>query len=317
MGLEIPAKKNNLVSKYYFLEQQPYIIPYYKEINEFLASINSEFRTLNPLFFCLTLQANSKTDTYKTAFKKDFYYVGLVTNAGNTKITYDNTNVTHLNSFLVFQSPGLLYSFMRDRAASGYLIYFKKELFSFFKPNFEEQFPMFDLLHTNFFKLNQIKFASFEPHFQAVFSAYQNTSENQMLASLKLLTLLYQLKEHTKTVNQVEESFNSSQHLLLQKFVQLVNNFYLEKRTIDQYANLLSVTSNHLSQTIKQVSGKNALTFINERIMSEAKSMIQFSKLDIAEIAYQLHFSDSSNFGKFFKKHADVTPVEYRKLHLK
>jgi AraC family transcriptional regulator, transcriptional activator of pobA len=55
------------------------------------------------------------------------------------------------------------------------------------------------------------------------------------------------------------------------------------------------------------------LGFINDRLMAEAKSMIQFSNLDIAEIAYQLDFSDASNFGKFFKKNAHVTPVEYRK----
>jgi AraC family transcriptional regulator, transcriptional activator of pobA len=297
------------------LEQQPYIIPYYKEINEFLQSINSDFRTSNPLFFCFPLQANSRTDRYKTGFKKDFYYIGLVTNAGTTKITYDTTNVTNLNSFLVFQSPGLIYSFLRDPKASGYLIYFKKDLFSFFKPNFEEQFPMFDLLHTNFFKLNEQKFKKFEPHFQDVFLAYENIADNQMLSPIKLLALLYQLKEFTKTIIQVEESFHSPQQILLQKFIQLVNNFYLDKRTIDEYADLLAVTPNHLSQSIKHISGKNALSYINERIMTEAKSMIQFSNLDIAEIAYQLHFSDSSNFGKFFKKHADVTPLEFRKLN--
>ena len=90
----------------------------------------------------------------------------------------------------------------------------------------------------------------------------------------------------------------------------------MDKRAIDEYADLLSVTANHLSQTLKHVSGKNALSFINERIMTEAKSMIRFSNLDIAEITYQLHFTDASNFGKFFKKLADITPVEYRKLHL-
>jgi AraC family transcriptional regulator, transcriptional activator of pobA len=295
------------------LEQQPYIIPYYKEINEFLASINSGFSSQNPDFFCLPLEANSSTDTYKTAFKRDFYYVGLVTNAGNTKITYDATSVTDLNSFLVFQSPGLLYSFMRDPKANGYLIYFKKDLFSFFKPVFENEFPMFDVLHTNFFKLNQTKFTTFEAYFKEVFSAYYNINDKQNIASIYLLTLLYQLKEFTKTVNQVEESFKSPQHILFQKFTQLVNHYYIEKRTIDEYADLLSVSSNYLSKSIKLASRTNALSFINERIITEAKSMIQFSNLDIAEIAYQLHFSDSSNFGKFFKKHTSVSPLEYRK----
>jgi AraC family transcriptional regulator, transcriptional activator of pobA len=295
------------------MQQKNFSVPLYKNINDFLASIHSTFRTTNDDFFCLPLQPNSSTDTYKTAFKRDFYYVGLVTNAGVTTITYDATSVTDLNSFLVFQSPGLLYSFNRDKAANGYLIYFKKELFSFFKPLFENEFPMFDMLHTNFFKLNQAKFAIFEPHFKDVFVAYENATDKHNIAAVKLLALLYQLKEFTKTFNQVEESFKTAQQILLQKFVQLINNFYIEKRTIEEYADLLSVTPNHLSQSVKLASGKNALSFINDRIMVEAKSMIQFSRLDIAEIAYQLDFSDTSNFGKFFKKYADVTPVEYRK----
>ncbi len=296
-------------------KESQFNIPSYKEINDFLESINSDSRTSNPNFFCLRLQASSKIKSYKTPFKKDFYYVGLVTNAGNTKITYDATNVTNLNSFLVFQAPHLLYSFLRDNTANGYLIYFKKELFTFFKPNLEDEFQMFDLLQTNFFKLNQLKFKEFEPLFQEVFSAYEKDTDKHKIASIKLLLLLYQLAIFTKTFNQVEESFKTPQHILLQKFTQLVNNFYIEKRTVDEYAELLSVSSNHLSQSIKIASGKNALSFINQRIMTEAKSMIQFSDLDITEIAYQLHFSDASNFGKFFKKYSSLSPVEFRKQY--
>lgn len=295
------------------MQETKYKIPFYIEINEFLSSINSDFRTSNPDFFCLRLKPSSTTNKYKAPFKKDFYYIGLVTDAGTTKITYDATNVTNLNSFLVFQAPHLLYSFLRDKSANGYLIYFKKDLFSFFKPNFEDEFPMFDLLHTNFFKLNQSKFKDFEPHFQEVFSAYENNNDNYKIAAIKLLLLLYQLAAFAKTFSQVEESFKTPQHILFQKFSQLVNNFYIEKRTIDEYAELLSISPNHLSKSVKLASGKNALSFINERIMTEAKSMITHSQLDISEIAYQLHFSDSSNFGKFFKKYANVSPLEYRK----
>jgi AraC family transcriptional regulator, transcriptional activator of pobA len=237
------------------MQQKNFSIPQYKNINDFLASINSSFRTKNDNFFCLPLHPNSQTDTYKTAFKRDFYYVGLVTNAGDTTITYDATSVTDLNSFLVFQSPGLLYSFNRDPRASGYLMYFKKEIFTFFKPVFENEFPMFDILHTNFFKLNKDKFAAFEPHFKDVFAAYENATDKHNIAAIKLLALLYQLKEFTKTFNQVEDSFKTLQQILLQKFIQLINHFYLEKRTIEEYADLLSVTPNHLSQSVKLASG--------------------------------------------------------------
>ena len=290
-------------------------IPFYKEINDFLKSIPSNYETKNPNFFCLRLKENEgSVSNYKPPFRKDFYFIALVSNAGKTKITYDHTNVTRLNSFLVFQSPGLLYSFYRDHSANGYLIYFKKECLSFFKPDFEKEFPFFNILHTNFFKFNEAKFHEFAPHFEEVFLAYENINDHQnRIAAIKFLALLYQLKEYTNAFRQWEEGFTSAQQILLQKFIQLVNNFYIEKRTIEDYAAMLHVTPNYLSQSVKSASGKNALSYINNRLLSEAKSLIQFTDFDIAEIAYQLNFSDPANFGKFYKKHTGQTPIEFRK----
>lgn len=290
-------------------------IPFYQEINDFLKSIPADYRTNNPHFYCLRLKENEGSiNNYKPPFRKNFYFIALVSNAGKTKITYDNTNVTELNSFLVFQAPGLMYSFYRDNTANGYLIYFKKECFSFFKPDFEKEFPFFDILHTNFFKLNQSRFREFAPYFEEVFTAYESTQDNHhKLASVKLLALLYQLKDFTNAFKQWEEGFTTPQQILLKKFIQLVNNFYIEKRTIEDYAHMLNVTPNYLSQSVKSASDKNALSYINDRLLDEAKSIIQFTDLDISEIAYQLNFSDPANFGKFFKKHMNQTPLEFRK----
>jgi AraC family transcriptional regulator, transcriptional activator of pobA len=292
------------------------LIPFYQQINDFLQSFSSGYQTNNPNLYCLRLAENQPNMLqYKPPFKKDFYFIGLVNNAGRTKITYDNTSVTDLNNFLVFQSPGLLYSFFRDETAKGYLIYFKKECFSFFKPEFEKEFPFFDLLHTNFFKLNQARFKEFAPLFEEVFTAYEQNDKAHTIAALKLLALLYLLKDFSIAFNQWEQGFTTPQQSLLKKFIQLINNYYLEKRTIEEYAELLFITPNHLSQAIKQASGKNALSFINERIMVEAKSIIQYTDFDMAQVAWQLNFSDPTHFGKFFKRYAGQTPLEYRKAH--
>lgn len=291
-------------------------IPYYREINDFLASISPRHRTGTPDLYCLRLHPDEPDmATYKPPFRKDFYFIALVSNAGKTTISFDSTQVSTLNAFLVFQSPGLLYSFHRDPSANGYLIYFKKDCFSFFKPGLEAEFPFFSLLNTHFIKLNETRFAEFTPLFEDVFQAAETAAPDisGKLVPVKLLGLLYQLKSYTQAFAQWEEGFTAPQQLLLNRFIQLVNNFYLEKRTIGEYANLLNVTPNHLSQTIKSASGRNALSFISERLASEAKSMIQFSGLDIAEIAYRLQFSDPANFGKFFKKNTGFSPLEFRK----
>jgi AraC family transcriptional regulator, transcriptional activator of pobA len=268
------------------MSSNKFSIPIYNEINDFLASIPTDLRTKNPNFYCFKLNAfEGSTVNYKPPFKKDFYFISLITNAGDTKITYDATSVTDLNSFLVFQSPGLLYSFMRDNRANGYLIYFKKEAFSFYKPDFENEFPFFNMIHSNFYKLNREKFDTFAPHFTEVVNAFETCGDNKYtIATMKLLVLLHQLKDFTTTMTEWEQSFTSPQQILFQKFMQLVNNFYLEKRTIEEYADMLFITPNHLSQSVKLIANKNALSFINERIITEAKSMIQFSKLGISEI---------------------------------
>jgi AraC-like DNA-binding protein len=78
---------------------------------------------------------------------------------------------------------------------------------------------------------------------------------------------------------------------------------------------LLSVTANYLSQSVKQVSGRNALSFITERVAVEARSLVRYTDMEISRIAYQLEFSDPTNFGKFFKKHAGLSPSAFRRLH--
>lgn len=290
-------------------------IPFYKEINDFLEGINSIHRTKDPNYFCLRMEDTyPHTRNVMPPFKKAFYFISFVTNAGNTAIQYDQNNESKLDSFLVCQSPGHIYSWHRDKEVKGYLIYFKKELFSFFRPDLEKEFPFFNVLHTNFFRINRNSFQKYELAFKNIFDAYNTANEpNHRLAAVRFLELLYQLKEFTAATQQWSQGFSTPQEIVHQKFLQLINNYYIEKRTVEDYAELMNISAKYLSQTIKQTTGKNALSFINDRLVAEAKTLIQFTTLDISEIAYQLNFSDPANFGKFFKKHAQLTPLEFRK----
>jgi AraC family transcriptional activator of pobA len=287
------------------------IVPYYDDINRFLASTSLKERTNDPLFYCLRLQKNDGNVVYKPPFRRGFYFVGLLTNAERSKISYDNTNVNDLDSLIVFQAPGLMYSFYRDTSTHGYFIYFKPECFSYFKPQLESEFPFFDVQHTDFFKITQDKFKELSQHFEEVFVAYEHASDHK-IASLKLLALLYQLKEFSAFSDAWQQKLANPGQVLLKKFVTLVNTNYIEKRKIEDYAKMLFISSNHLSQSIKSASGRNALSYINERLLTEAKSFIKYTDFSIAEIAYKLNFSDPANFGKFFKKQTGITPLEYR-----
>jgi AraC-like DNA-binding protein len=90
-------------------------------------------------------------------------------------------------------------------------------------------------------------------------------------------------------------------------------NQIIKLKNANEFANQLSVHTNHLNKTLKDITGKTTSEWISERLIKEAKALLDYSSWDIAEIAYCLGFEHPSNFNIFFKKHTSNTPNQYRK----
>jgi AraC-like DNA-binding protein len=287
-------------------------IPFYAEINDFLEATQVKHRATDPLFYCMRLEEVKKKISMPP-FRRGFYFLGLLSTEKNTEVGYDNNKKIPIkDSFIVFQAPHLIYSFYRDPKTSGYLIYFKEDCFNFFKPYFLTEFPFFNILNTNLFQLSRIHFEALSPHFEELLQSVEIPKSNIKITLHKFLALLYQLMDFAPIQKSVLLSNRVKQDLVTQ-FVQLVNVHYIEKRTVGEYAGLLSLSENYLSRTVKSVTERNALSFITDRIVQEAKSLMQYTDLTVSEIGYHLNFSDASNFSKYFKKVTGISPTEYRK----
>ncbi len=101
-----------------------------------------------------------------------------------------------------------------------------------------------------------------------------------------------------------------------QQFIALIEQYFRQHYTIAQYATLLQLSPNYLSDLCKQETGKTAHQLIQDRILLEAKRLLCYSELPIKAIAYELHFEDTAYFSRFFKKNTLVSPIEYRKATL-
>jgi AraC-like DNA-binding protein len=80
---------------------------------------------------------------------------------------------------------------------------------------------------------------------------------------------------------------------------------------IRDFAKMLHIHPVHLTNTIKEVTGKSACDLFEERLVKLSREMIATTSLSIGEIARQLTY-DPSNFVKFFKKYTGMTPKKYR-----
>jgi len=82
---------------------------------------------------------------------------------------------------------------------------------------------------------------------------------------------------------------------------------------VSEYAELLHVTPKYLSEVVKEESSSTALEHIHEQVMREARNQLLHTHKSAKEIAYHLGFTTPSQFGRFFKRKTEQSPIQFRK----
>lgn len=96
------------------------------------------------------------------------------------------------------------------------------------------------------------------------------------------------------------------------QFQQLVEHDFRNQHDVEYYAGKLCITSNYLNKVVKQTLGMTTKQVILARIMTEAKRMLDYTSLSVAEISHQLNFDTSTYFVRLFHRVEGVTPSQYR-----
>jgi AraC-like DNA-binding protein/mannose-6-phosphate isomerase-like protein (cupin superfamily) len=105
-------------------------------------------------------------------------------------------------------------------------------------------------------------------------------------------------------------------NIVVKKFLQLVEENYQNNLTVNEYADKLSITPNHLTQTVNQLTGKTSSQIIKAKQVLEIKRLLVYTNLSVTEIAGQLNFPDQSYFTRFFKRETGISPLQYRTKQL-
>lgn len=99
---------------------------------------------------------------------------------------------------------------------------------------------------------------------------------------------------------------------LVQRYKEALSQFIYQKQKVSDYADYLHVTPNHLNKCVKSITMKSSQDLLNEMMILEAKSLLKYSNLHIAEIAIKLGNQTPSNFARFFKSKTGMMPKEYK-----
>lgn len=138
------------------------------------------------------------------------------------------------------------------------------------------------------------------------------TQEQAALTFTQLILGLGNLIKNGKSVNQ---QYNRNQEIVKELVRTVVMNYQTE-RNVSFYAEKMHLSPQHLSTTIKKITGKTLTDIISSFIINDAKAKLKSTEMTIQEIAYSLNFPDISFFGKYFKRYTGMSPKQYRNTEL-
>jgi len=103
-------------------------------------------------------------------------------------------------------------------------------------------------------------------------------------------------------------------YAIFNEFCNLLATHYREEHEVAFYAEKAHLTTRHFSVIIKEVVGLSASDYIEQYLVTQAKSLLASRPdLSVQQISDHLGYADSSSFCRFFKRHTDIAPNDFRR----
>lgn len=258
-------------------------------------------------------QTGGKTDV---PHRHDYYTVILVESAeGKHVVDYQTYYFGSKQVFFV--SPGQIHQVLTYGIPQGWVFTFSRDFMA--ENNIPEQFisnlnlfrqfgetPPIELDSENFDRLKDIilMMESCVPR--------DLKYKTRALGAYLQLFLIYCNNTCSLELKELDEE--NSGICMLRDFKNLVDQHYMKWHKVGKYASEIHISPKHLSQTVKDMTGKTAKEYIQDRIILEAKRYLWHTNLSVKEIALNLGFEEPLHFSGFFKKRSKISPTSFRDL---
>ncbi len=279
----------------------------------------SEFNNELKLKGFKTFQIDDDSNATRTYSRKEFYKICLTT--GKSIIHYADRSYEQEGTILFFGNPHIPYSWETiSTTYAGYTCLFSEE---FLKQSDRSesllQSPFFKIDGTPVLEISEEQRLFLNTLFQKMIEEQANdyTFKDELIRNYISLIIHESLKlqpsEHYHQAKKATARITSVfLELLERQFPIETSDHPLQLKTAQDYAQSLNVHTNYLNRAVKEITGKSTTTHITERIIAEAKALLQHTNWNISEIAYALGFEYPTYFNNFFKKLTGTNPKTLR-----
>jgi AraC-like DNA-binding protein len=240
---------------------------------------------------------------------------------GKSIIHYADRSFEADGTVLFFGNPHIPYSWETlSRTYVGYTCLFSEDFFQYSERSESlQQSLLFKIGGTPILKITEEQ----RLFLNSIFEKMIEEQKTDYALKDDLIRNYIQLIIHESLKMQPSENFNLPQNAanrITRVFLELLERQFpiesidcpLKLKNAQDYANYLTVHVNYLNRCVKDITGKSTTTLISERIISEAKALLQHTDWNISEIAFALGFEYPTYFNNFFKKITGVNPRSFR-----
>lgn len=255
--------------------------------------------------------AESEKPYFLIPHRKDYYLFVLV-KQGRNRHWVDMVPYQLKPDTFYYTIPHQVHLKESIEAMQGTALLFNDEFLALGGNHELKQLPIIQNLHKGHeLFLNEADLLFIEDLLNKTVKEYESHDDwkNGMMHAYLRILLIYLSRIYTA---QFENNASITDQTLLRRFQALVEAHYEQRHEVSSYAELLNISAGHLSEVIKQQSGKTAIEHIHDRLMLEAKRLLFHTEISIKELAYRLNFSDVSYFVRFFKRLTGQPPASYR-----
>jgi len=250
--------------------------------------------------------------------RKDFYKICLTT--GKSIIHYSDKSFDTEGTILFFGNPHIPYSWETvSTSYIGYTCLFSEEFLHAGRSESLQHSPLFKIGGTPVFNITKEQRDFLSTLFQKMIEEQQA----DYVYKDDLIRNYINLIIHEALKLQPSESFDQHRNAssrITSVFLELLERQFpiedierpLQFKTALDYAKNLNIHANYLNRAVKEVTGKTTTAHISERIISEAKALLQHTDWNISDIAYALGFDYPTYFNNFFKKITGTNPKSLR-----
>jgi AraC family transcriptional activator of pobA len=243
--------------------------------------------------------------------RKDYYFFVLV-RQGSSRHWIDMMPYTLKADTFYFTVPNQVQLKEEAEPLTGILIAFTDEFLALEGNSSLKQLPIIQNKHNGHdLALTPEDVVFIENILEKMYAEYlfKNNWQRGMMTAYTQVLMIYLSRLYTE---QYSNSTETPDRQMLKRYLSKIEESYTQTHEVTAYADMLNISAGHLSEVVKEQSGKPAIAHIHERLILEAKRLLFHTEHSIKEIAFQLGFEDASYFNRFFKRLAKHTPVEYR-----